>query len=114
MQIEIAPHAGFCFGVKRSVDAVDALLSQGRSITTLGPVIHNPSVIASMVARGVTVADEMESVAGNTVVIRAHGAPERVHAYFREKGIAVVDTTCPLSSASIKRCVRLRKTACRS
>ena len=95
VKIEIAPHAGFCFGVKRSVDAVDALLKAGRRITTLGPVIHNPTVIASMVARGVVVANEMEEVAGNTVVIRAHGAPESVHEFFRSKGVEVVDTTCP-------------------
>ena len=95
VKIEIAPHAGFCFGVKRSVDAVDALLQAGRSITTLGPVIHNPTVIASMVARGVVVAEEMEAVEGNTVVIRAHGAPESVHEYFRSRGVEVVDTTCP-------------------
>lgn len=95
VKIEIAPHAGFCFGVKRSVDAVDALLREGRSITTLGPVIHNPTVIASMVARGVTVANEMEEVAGDTVVIRAHGAPESVHQFFRDRGVRIVDTTCP-------------------
>ena len=77
------------------MDAVDALLQAGRSITTLGPVIHNPTVIASMVARGVVVAEEMEAVEGNTVVIRAHGAPESVHEFFRSKGVEVVDTTCP-------------------
>lgn len=95
MRVEVAPHAGFCFGVKRSVDAVDQLIAKGRKITTLGPVIHNPTVIQGMVDRGVTVANKVEEVATDTVVIRSHGAPQSVFTYFKQKGIEVVDTTCP-------------------
>ena len=95
MKIEVAAHAGFCFGVRRSVSAVDELLKSGKCITTLGPVIHNPAVIEGMKARGVVVAEEKEEVEGDTVVIRAHGAPKSVHDYFLKKGMEVVDTTCP-------------------
>ncbi len=95
MKIEVAAHAGFCFGVRRSVSAVDGLLASGKRITTLGPVIHNPAVIEGMKARGVVVAEEKEEVGGDTVVIRAHGAPKSVHDYFLKKGMEVVDTTCP-------------------
>ena len=95
MKIEVAAHAGFCFGVKRSVDAVEALLREGCAITTLGPVIHNPTVIESMKARGVVVVDEPEAVTGSTVAIRAHGAPEAVHQALAQKGLHIVDTTCP-------------------
>ena len=95
MKIEVAAHAGFCFGVRRSVSAVDELLKSGKRITTLGPVIHNPAVIEGMKARGVVVAEEKEEVEGDTVVIRAHGAPKSVHDYFLKKGMEMVDTTCP-------------------
>ena len=95
MKIEVAAHAGFCFGVRRSVSAVDGLLASGKRITTLGPVIHNPAVIEGMKARGVVVVEEKEEVEGDTVVIRAHGAPKSVHDYFLKKGMEVVDTTCP-------------------
>ena len=95
MKIEVAAHAGFCFGVKRSVDAVEALLNEGGSIVTLGPVIHNPTVIESMKARGVVVEEDADRVAGGTVVIRAHGAPECVHTHIAGKGLRIVDTTCP-------------------
>ena len=95
MKIEVTAHAGFCFGVRRSVSAVDGLLASGKRITTLGPVIHNPAVIEGMKARGVVVAEEKEEVEGDTVVIRAHGAPKSVHDYFLKKGMEVVDTTCP-------------------
>ena len=95
MKIEVAAHAGFCFGVRRSVSAVDELLASGKRITTLGPVIHNPAVIEGMKSRGVVVAEEKEEVEGDTVVIRAHGAPKSVHDYFLKKGMEVVDTTCP-------------------
>lgn len=95
VRVEVAPHAGFCFGVKGSVDAVNALLDQGRRITTLGPVIHNPTVVEGMRARGAAIAGTMEEVEGDTVVIRSHGAPRAVHEYFASKGVKVVDTTCP-------------------
>ena len=81
--------------MRRSVSAVDGLLASGKRITTLGPVIHNPAVIEGMKARGVVVAEEKEEVEGDTVVIRAHGAPKSVHDYFLTKGMEVVDTTCP-------------------
>ena len=95
MKIEIAPHAGFCFGVRRSVDTVEDLLQKRIPITTLGPVIHNPAVVSSMVARGVLVAGKKEDVNTETVVIRAHGSPKEDHDYFLQKGVEIVDATCP-------------------
>ena len=44
-QIHLAKSAGFCFGVSRAVDRVNALLDAGRRVCTLGPIIHNPQGI---------------------------------------------------------------------
>ena len=46
MNLTIATHAGFCFGVRRAVAEAERLLAEGRTIYTLGPVIHNPQVVA--------------------------------------------------------------------
>ena len=95
MKIALARHAGFCFGVRRSVDAVNALLNQGWRPTTRGPVIHNPTVVEAMRARGAVVAESLEQIQGDTVVIRSHGEAEAVHEALRARGLTIVDTTCP-------------------
>ena len=68
----LAKNAGFCFGVKRAVDAVEKNLD--KNIVTLGPLIHNENVIQSLEARGVRCVDSLDEVdEGETVVIRSHG-----------------------------------------
>ena len=54
-QIHLAKSAGFCFGVSRAVDRVNALLDAGRRVCTLGPIIHNPQVVEKLAARGVLI-----------------------------------------------------------
>ena len=49
--ILLAKHAGFCFGVKRAVDAVESNI--GEKMATLGPLIHNQHVVRSLEARGI-------------------------------------------------------------
>ncbi|MER2148778.1 MAG: 4-hydroxy-3-methylbut-2-enyl diphosphate reductase, partial [Ruminococcus sp.] len=39
--LKTADSAGFCFGVSRAVDMVNDLLSEGKRVCTLGPIIHN-------------------------------------------------------------------------
>lgn len=103
VKIEIAPHAGFCFGVKRSVEMVNSLLDAGTPLTTFGPVIHNPTVVEGMRARGAAVVEDMDSIRTETVVIRSHGASESVHRAFAARGLRVVDTTCPFVARIHKR-----------
>ena len=52
MQIVTAKTAGFCFGVNRAVDMIYKMLSEGRKVCTLGPVIHNPQVIEDLASKG--------------------------------------------------------------
>jgi ribosomal protein S1/(E)-4-hydroxy-3-methyl-but-2-enyl pyrophosphate reductase len=90
----LAKHAGFCFGVKRAVDAVEAHI--GENIVTLGPLIHNKDVVHSLEQRGVSCIDKVEDAPpGTTVVIRSHGAAPDVYEALKEKGIAFIDATCP-------------------
>ncbi|HEY5998783.1 MAG TPA: 4-hydroxy-3-methylbut-2-enyl diphosphate reductase [bacterium] len=95
-QVEVARHAGFCFGVRRAIRLVEeALAADGGPVTSLGPVIHNPQVVRSLEERGLRRAADVGEVDHGVVVIRSHGAPPRVHAELAARGLAVVDATCP-------------------
>ena len=46
--IRVAKTAGFCFGVNRAVETVYDLLKRGARVCTLGPIIHNPQLVADL------------------------------------------------------------------
>ena len=90
----LAENAGFCFGVKRAVEAVEKHIDS--RIVTLGPLIHNKDVVQSLEERGVRCVKSIDEVnAGETVVIRSHGATPDVYAQLYDKGIEHIDATCP-------------------
>lgn len=97
-QIEVASNGGFCWGVKRAMTIAANVAARSEStVFTYGPLIHNRSALADLEranARAVERLDQVKS--GQTLIIRAHGvAPiERVKA--RERGLNIVDATCPL------------------
>ena len=96
MQIVTAKTAGFCFGVNRAVDMIYKMLSEGRKVCTLGPVIHNPQVIEDLQSRGVKIiSDPTEVPSGYEVVIRAHGVTKEITEKLRSLGVSYTDATCP-------------------
>ena len=106
MSIEVAKSAGFCFGVSRAIETVNRLLKEGKSVTTLGPIIHNPQMVEALSKRGVRIADTAESVPpASTVVIRSHGVPRATLEQLEALHLPVVDATCPFVS-KIHRIVR--------
>ena len=95
MPLEIAPHAGFCMGVRRAVDAAMALAETGEPACTLGELIHNPQVVEMLRSRGVPPVQDVGDAAGRKVLIRSHGVSPAVLGALAEAGCAVVDLTCP-------------------
>ena len=96
--IEIAAHAGTCYGVQRALDmALAAAPQAGESaqVHTLGPLIHNPIVVRELAEAGVGLAENLDNAATGTVIIRAHGVVPQVIDAARERGLTVVDATCP-------------------
>ena len=104
-RVIVAKSAGFCFGVKRAVDTVYRL-SEGKHepVYTLGPIIHNETVVAELAKRGVTVLtspEELAKVTRGTIVIRSHGVSkeidDRLHAMAEASGgaLRIEDATCP-------------------
>lgn len=96
MSVTVAKTAGFCFGVDRAVSAVYKLLEQGKKAVTLGPIIHNPQIVADLERRGMRQVDSpRETPPGYTMVLRAHGVPKAVEDELARLKIPVVDATCP-------------------
>ena len=96
MSVELAQSAGFCFGVDRAVSTVYRLLEEGKPAATLGPIIHNPQLVADLAARGVrAVSSPEETPPGHVLVIRSHGVPQSTVDRLEELGIPYVDATCP-------------------
>ncbi|MDD4200008.1 MAG: bifunctional 4-hydroxy-3-methylbut-2-enyl diphosphate reductase/30S ribosomal protein S1 [Eubacteriales bacterium] len=94
-RIIVAKSAGFCFGVKRAIDMAVNGAAKGK-IYSLGPLIHNETVVEDLEKRGVHVISSLEEAEeGSTVVIRSHGEPEKVYNLAAKKGIRLVDATCP-------------------
>lgn len=100
MKIILAKSAGFCFGVNRAVTIVNNLLEEGKKVTTLGPIIHNPHMVAELAERGVEIADTPNDLSsmGRTLVIRSHGVPQSVIDEIEQKGISYENATCPFVS----------------
>lgn len=97
MEIIIAKELGFCFGVKRAVKTVGEVAAAAAGpVYTLGPIVHNDEVVAQMQARGVWAKDAVDEIDASTVIIRAHGVPPETLDAARDKGLRVVDGTCPL------------------
>ena len=95
-ELVVAQSAGFCFGVRRSVDMAEKLLEEGGPVASLGELIHNEQVVSEMAKRGLRVIDAPEeALEGETVIIRAHGVSEDVIAQLESRGVRVVDATCP-------------------
>src|SRR5262245_29586010 len=95
MRILRAAHLGMCFGVR---DAIALAIDRAAAgpLTILGDLVHNPTVLSALEAKGIAVAQDAAHVSTPTVMVTAHGASERTLARTRALGLAVVEATCPL------------------
>jgi len=100
MEVLLADVYGFCFGVRRAIELAEAAQREGRAVSTLGPLVHNSQETTRLDAAGIHPAERLEEIAGDTVVIRAHGAhPETLEA-LKERALNTVDATCPFVAKS--------------
>ncbi|WP_026521038.1 4-hydroxy-3-methylbut-2-enyl diphosphate reductase [Butyrivibrio sp. VCB2001] len=99
MEVIVAEHAGFCFGVTKAVETVyEQIEKENSNIYTYGPIIHNETVVSDLEKKGVKViesVDELEGIGSGTVVIRSHGVTKEVHQKLEQSGLNVIDATCP-------------------
>ncbi len=104
----LAKNAGFCFGVKRAVEAAEK--NKDNRIVTLGPLIHNKDVVQSLENKGVCCVESLGDVKpGETVVIRSHGATPEVYSELKSKDIGYIDATCPFVKRIHERVIKARE-----
>ena len=95
-ELIVAKSAGFCFGVRRSVNMAEELLKKNHSCKCLGMLIHNEDEVKRLTGLGLkTIASVDEAEKGENVLIRAHGASPDVINSLTEKGACIHDATCP-------------------
>ena len=104
MKIVRAQRAGMCMGVNLALSKLDALIAkmpQPGSLFILGSIIHNPQVVRTYAEKGViTVHAPAEIPTGATAVIRAHGVTKEVEKELSQRGVQIVDATCPKVKAA--------------
>jgi len=102
MEITLSQYAGFCDGVKRAYDIVTDInmAAAKKPIFVLGSLVHNPEVNQKIEEKGIKKIEREEFFnaprgAIGTIIITAHGVGPDVYRVAKEKGIEVIDTTCP-------------------
>ena len=106
----VADSAGFCFGVRRSVDMAMKLLDEHGACASLGELIHNEDVVGALKDRGMRVVQTPEEVrAGERVLVRAHGAAPEVYTALEQAGAEIFDATCPKVRAIHKIVARAKE-----
>ncbi|MDR5676319.1 MAG: 4-hydroxy-3-methylbut-2-enyl diphosphate reductase [Armatimonadota bacterium] len=108
MRVVVARHMGFCGGVRRAVDlAVQAARNGQGGATTWGPLIHNPQEVGRLQREGVRVAERLEDLDGGAFVVSAYGVESAVLDAVRQRGMPVVDATCPVVTRAHELAERL-------
>jgi 4-hydroxy-3-methylbut-2-enyl diphosphate reductase len=108
MKVQLARHAGICYGVERALKLADEAAATGRPVHTLGPLIHNPQAVEALRARGVEVAKTYGEAGEGILVIRTHGVDPAIIEAAAASGLEVVDATCPFVSSAQEAAQQLK------
>ena len=97
MEINIARDAGYCFGVRDAVNLAYETADEFGEVYMLGDIVHNERVVEDLSESGTKVVDTLDKVPNDKpVLFRAHGTAENVWEVAKEKGLNIIDATCPL------------------
>lgn len=99
--------AGFCFGVRRALEKAESAVNEKDNVYALGPLIHNAQEVQRLSDKGIHVVDELKAIDAGTVIIRTHGAPPSTFEEAQNRGVELIDATCPLVKAVHKKVARL-------
>lgn len=100
MEIIVARHSGFCYGVKKSYSLVDEYLNTHLMmgdrpvLNTYGDLIHNKQVVDTLAKRGTKSISSVEEIDADAVVIRAHGISPKIQRELENMDIHLIDGTC--------------------
>ena len=97
MKVLLAKDAGYCFGVRDAVNLAYETADKEGEVYMLGHIVHNENVVTELEKTGTKVIDNLDEVPDNKpILFRAHGTVPKVWDEAEEKGINIIDATCPL------------------
>ena len=107
MRVVIDDNSGFCFGVVRAIGEAESALQSRGEVYCLGDIVHNRVEVQRLQELGLhTISHEdISSLQGRTMLIRAHGEPPTTYRLAEECGVEIIDATCPVV-ARLQRRVR--------
>jgi 4-hydroxy-3-methylbut-2-enyl diphosphate reductase len=111
MQVLLAGPRGFCAGVSRAVEIVEQVLEiYGPPIYVKHEIIHNHQVVADLRNRGAVFVETLEEVpTGSPLIFSAHGVPPSDWDIAKQRGLKVIDATCPLVTKVHLEAIRYAK-----
>ena len=100
MRVILAQPRGFCAGVVRAIDIVEKALDKyGEPVYVRHEIVHNKHVVDTLKNKGARFVEELDEVPeGAVTVFSAHGVPLSVVNTAKDRGLPVLDATCPLVS----------------
>ena len=100
MRVILAQPRGFCAGVVRAIDIVEKALDKyGEPVYVRHEIVHNKHVVNTLKSKGARFVEELDEVPeGAVTVFSAHGVPQSVVKTAQDRGLPVLDATCPLVS----------------
>jgi len=98
MKVNVDRFSGFCWGVVRTIEIAEQELASSGQLYSLGEIIHNPMEIQRLGEKGLKTisSEDLDGLRGATVLIRAHGEPPETYRKAQERGITIIDATCPV------------------
>lgn len=110
MILRVGKKAGCCFGVQRAIELAEKTRQNDKGfVATVGPLIHNPRKVEQLRASGVDTIDDLSSLTEGTVIVRSHGAGPQLFQEAEDKGLHIVDATCPFVRLEQELAVALKK-----
>ncbi|MBC5825337.1 MAG: 4-hydroxy-3-methylbut-2-enyl diphosphate reductase [Candidatus Eremiobacteraeota bacterium] len=107
MEILRARTQGFCFGVELTYKKALAETSERDNVFTMGNIVHNPLIVKELEDNGLKNVSELADIPEGTLFVRAHGLPPQTLALAEERGLRVVDATCPMVTRTQRLARRL-------
>ena len=100
IDVWLASPRGFCAGVERAIEIVErAIELHGPPVYVRHEIVHNKRVVETLRSKGAVFVEEVSDVPDGAVTIfSAHGVAEKVENEAKERGLPIIDATCPLVS----------------
>jgi len=100
MNIILAEPRGFCAGVTRAIEIVERALQKfGAPIYVRHEIVHNKFVVEDLRKKGAIFVEDIADIPADSLVIfSAHGVSDQVENAAKNKGLKIIDATCPLVS----------------